>query len=146
MKPKQLKLKICLRTILILLMVGTLCTLVSVIVYYPWTPSVPNEMFYTLNYAYGNNRGFPFTWISYWAVSINAYSPIPQLNEPPPQVETFGSWTLYTLNFIEDILLYSLFTFLLLVYLDWRKKREYANKFFFSRRLLLENMNNRDLV
>jgi len=143
-----MKLRTCLRTVLILLVVGTVCTLVSVIVNQPWTPSIPNfDYYYTLNYAYGNSRGFPLTWISNWAISIHFYPLVPILGyRRPPTETTSGSWTFYPLNFIEDVLLYSLFTFLLLVYLDWRKKREYPNDLDSSKRLLLENMNNRDLV
>jgi len=125
---------------LILLMIGTVCTLASVVIYYPWTPSVPNVGYYYTVKAYGNSSGFPLTWISNGAITIDVYSLAPG----PPPVETFSSWTFYTLNFIEDVLLYSLFSFLLLVYLDWRKKREYPNDLGSSKRLLLENVNNRD--
>jgi len=80
--------------------------------------------------------GIPAPWLSYTYNSTD-FNPYHRGLGPiyPLVPNIISEYTFLWFGFIEDVLLYSLFSFLLLVYLDWRKKREYASEFGFFRRL-----------
>ena len=121
-------LKTCLRKTLILLMAGTICTLLSGILQFSWLPSTPTypPKIPPINVPYNSAylsmflRGFPFPWVSFW--EIDYYQGI--WNWSPP-IRTIDLWTFNSLNFVEDVLLYSLLAFLLSLYVNWRKKPRY---------------------
>jgi len=134
MKPKQL-----LRFVLILFILGTVITLCVGIFNSTDESTTPpiytNPLFDPMFFTYSSrtNYGIPAPWLSY-TYNYTYFNPYHR-GLGFVKYNVISEYTFLWFGFIEDVLLYSLISFLLLVYLDWRKKREYPNDPKYSNKL-----------